>query len=280
MKLSVIFFGSVPPYSLTVLQKLLDHPDIHVSAVITTPPSYKGRGLVLTKSDVQTFAESLNIPVFTPESLDAQSLNHLVSSLPSTPDFLIVAGFGKLIPPAWLKLPRIAALNLHPSLLPKYRGACPAEWAILNGEKETGVTLIRMDEKFDQGEIYAQQKILILQKDTRVTLYFKLFDVGADLLIISLPKIASGELKPHPQSGEPSLARKLTREDGFIPWEKLEPMIKNKSVELVRKLRAFAGWPGVWTTTPQGKRLKILSVTEVKLEGGQPQLVSLYFPKA
>ena len=162
-KISIVFFGSFGNYSVIVLDKLLRSSIYHLASVITTPPAPKGRHLKLTKTEVQIYAETHNIPIFAPPSLD---------SLPaiSKPDFIVVAGYGKLLSPAWLEFPKVMAVNMHPSLLPAYPGRCPAEWAILRGETETGVTLIQMTEKFDAGPILAQEKLPISRDDTRLTL--------------------------------------------------------------------------------------------------------------
>jgi methionyl-tRNA formyltransferase len=257
-KYSVIFFGSFGKYSVIVLDKLLTSGIYHLASVITTPPAPKGRHLKLAKTEVQLYAESHNIPVFTPSDLQVHPSEALmIPKGEGGPDFIVVAGYGKLLPPAWLNLPKIMPVNLHPSLLPAYPGRCPAEWAILRGEKETGVTLIQMTEKFDAGPILAQEKLSISPDDTRLTLYDKLFSLGADLLINTLPQIAS-----HPQTLNSQLstinsfyARQITREDGFIPWEEYQSQITNHKSQLFTKYRAFAGWPGVWTLDPNGNRI-------------------------
>ncbi len=292
---SLIFFGSFQRYSVLVLEKLLEN--FQVQAVITTPPQPKGRNSELVKSEVHIFAESRQIPVFTPESLNIDP-NELLKPK-DNPDYLIVAGYGKLIPPAWLDYPRIMAINYHPSLLPEYKGRFPAEWAILKGETETGGTLIKMDVEFDKGEIITQEKIPLSPMDTKESIYKKLFILGGDMLTKSLPLIASGEITPIPQpTGKFFYARGLTREDGFIPWDHLQMATQGKDVpaeerqgiaELIpvhasqlieRELRALSPWPGVWTIQPDGKRLKLLSarVEKTKLipllvqeEGGKPK---------
>jgi len=250
-KISVVFFSSFGKYSVIVLDKLLRSSIYHLASVITTPPAPKGRHLKLTKTEVQIYAETHNIPIFAPPSLD---------SLPaiSKPDFIVVAGYGKLLSPAWLEFPKVMAVNMHPSLLPAYPGRCPAEWAILRGETETGVTLIQMTEKFDAGPILAQEKLPISRDDTRLTLYDKLFTLGADLLVKTLPNLSpnpspeSGEGKPR---GEVFYARQITRQDGFVTWDEYQLQKNDPKSQLFTKYRAFAGWPGVWTLDPQGNRV-------------------------
>lgn len=272
--MTLIFFGSFKHYSAQVLEKLVKN--FSISAVITTPPKPKGRHMELAKTEVQICSEMKNVPVFTLESLD-----EIPADL-DQPDFIIVAGYGKLIPNNWLAFPKLMAVNMHASFLPHYRGAFPAEWAILRGEKETGITLVKMSPEFDKGEILVQKKIPIEPDDTHETLYTKLYDLAGELLVEDLSKIAAGKITPKPQPpGTYFYARKITRNDGFIPWEEF-----NKFSETVeRKFRAFCGWPGVWTlvnpTNPTNainptnklKRLKLISLKPeiiVQVEGKKP----------
>lgn len=254
MNYTLIFFGSFQSYSVLVLEKLIT--SFTVSAVVTTLSKPAGRGLKLKPTAVEQFARDKGLVVF-----PLKSLTTIPNEL-TKPDFIVVAGYGQLIPANWLLFPKIMAVNLHPSLLPEYRGAFPAEWALLRAEKETGVTLVKMSAEFDKGEILAQQKIKIEGNDTRETLYHKLYDLGAKLLVECLPKIAKGEVCPTPQpTGEADsyfYARKITRADGFIPWSEFIALMKSNSPRLETKLRAFSGWPGVWTITQTGKRIKLV----------------------
>lgn len=262
MSPSLVFFGSFQNYSVSVLDKLKDH--FTILGVVTTPSAPSGRHLILTPNPIQIYCQQHAIPVF-----PLADLSQIPTDL-AKPDFLVVAGYGKLIPNLWLTFPKIAPLNLHQSLLPKYPGRFPAEWAILNGETKTGVTLIKMSAKFDKGEIYAQSKIPISNTDTRETLYTKLYLAGADLIIQSLPQIVSGQLQSHPQpTGKYFYARQLTREDGFLPWN---DFIK---FDYDRKFRAFYPWPGVWSTNPEGKRVKLIALKPeiiTQEEGKKPQI--------
>lgn len=253
--MTIIFFGSFQNYSVQVLEKLLKH--FTVTAVVTTPPKPAGRHMTLTPTPVADYARKNNLQLY--ELYDLSTLPDI-----PRPDFLIVAGYGKLIPPAWLDFPKNMAINMHPSLLPAYRGAMPAEWAILNGEKETGATLVKMSSEFDKGGIIAQKSIPIASTDTRETLYSKLYDLGSDLLVKTLP--AKITVSPQP-TGNFFYARRLTREDGFVPWDEFQNI-----QSLDRKFRALSPWPGVWSTTPQGKRIKLISITHpiVQLDGKKP----------
>lgn len=283
--LRIIFFGSFLHYSTHVLSFL--HDRFEVTAVVTTPPKPKGRHLTPTPTDVSDFARERKLPLFEPHVLDTipESLHK--------PDFLVVAGFGKLIPAAWLTFPSIMPVNMHPSLLPHLRGAFPAEWAILRGEPKTGVSLVKMSEVFDKGEILTQQDHPIGPQDTRETLYRTLYDLGAKLLAEFLPKIASGDVLPKPQrQGDFFYAKRLSRDDGFIPWNIIRSAMEGNDIPydqrpttlslvpcplsqaIERASRALSGWPGVWTEIETRdrrqvkgkKRLKILSA---HIEGNQ-----------
>ncbi len=264
MAYKVIFFGSFQHHSVSVLKKLQESFD--VLEVVTVPPMPAGRNLELKPTEVETYAKSQNLP-----------LSYLVPSTHSlVPDFIIVAGYGKLLPNNLLSLPKIMAINMHPSLLPNYPGRFPAEWAILNGETETGISLIKMNEKFDKGELLVQEKLPISDTDTREDLYTKLFALGADTLVQALPKIAVGEIQPTPQPKVENLfnARQLTREDGYIEYEKFKNFLdpRNSDLEFIKKWRALFPWPGVWTTDPEGKRIKLIDPYKklIQYEGKTP----------
>ncbi|KKU63925.1 MAG: Methionyl-tRNA formyltransferase [Candidatus Amesbacteria bacterium GW2011_GWA1_47_16] len=271
MDFNIVFFGSFRHYSVVVLERLLA---VNKSiTVVTTPPSPSGRGLELRPTEVQIFAEKHDLTVHTPADFDSPAF--LLSFSKNPPDFLIASGYGKLLPQAWLELPKIMAINMHASLLPRYPGRFPAEWAILWGEKETGVTLVKMTERFDAGPILAQIKTPISDADTRQTIYDRLYHLGADLLIDNLPKIAAGANKPVPQkipSDGIFYARQLTRADGFIPWDAFNDQLTTNNKELSRKWCALHPWPGVWTENPEGKRIKLISLTPptIQYEGKNP----------
>src|SRR3990172_644394 len=165
----VIFFGSFQTYSVQVLSALTEH--FRVVAVVTTPAKPQGRHLTVVPTPVEVFARRHTIPVFALDQLEA-----LPKTMPKT-DFFVVAGYGKRIPASWLTFPFIMAINVHQSLLPDYRGTFPAEWAILRGEKETGITLIKMSPAFDTGDILVQKSLPVAPDDTRLTLYKKLYDL-------------------------------------------------------------------------------------------------------
>jgi methionyl-tRNA formyltransferase len=291
--MNLIFFGSFQHYSALILDSLIKHPDINVLAVVTTPPALMGRQKTLTKNPVHLLADSHNIPVFTPEKLDDLILKSLIINRKSHDKvaYFVTAGYGKILPQNWLKYPQYGSLNLHFSLLPKYRGANPAEWAILLGETETGISLIQMNEALDSGDVLAQAAIPIESTETRETLYHKLYTLGAEKLPGWLLKIKNYDLKITPQGPPPTLpARRFTRPQAFLDWRiitaamtgqpynpQLLPIylrlaydecIKHHTTHfepstfIDRTIRALAGFPGAWTivnTTKGQKRLKLLT---------------------
>ncbi len=282
-KSSVIFFGSFHHYSTIILEALYSSPDIKVLAVVTTPPAAAGRKQEFRKTHTHIWAEAHNLPVFTPEKLTKAYLKSNIYNLGSC-NFFVVAGYRLLLPPAWLAYPQIAALNFHPSLLPQYPGPAPVEWALLKGDQVTGISIIKMTEKYDQGPIIAQQKLPIISTDTRLTLYQKLYELGAQMLIPILSKRVR-PLKPIKSdlNNKVAYAKRLSRTDSYIPWSQVKKALQGQdAADIERKIRAFTGYPEVWTQVPTPKghlRLKFLSahlqgstlkLDQVQLEGKNP----------
>lgn len=245
---SLVFFGSFLHYSALVLESLLTDPRFTVTAVVTTPPHPQGRHRVLTKNPVHQLAEQHRVPVFTPEKLDDQARQELVTLAHGEPDLFVTAGYGKLLPPTWLQTPRLSALNVHLSLLPKFRGANPLEWALLLGESQSGVTVIEMSPEFDTGQMIAQAPLDLAAAETRESGYQKLYQLGAE---ISPPVLARyctekngehGENSPNsrityfsppqlqPDSPTP-YARRLNREDGFVSWRAVQQTLAGQTFE-------------------------------------------------
>lgn len=223
--MSLAFFGS-SENSLTVL-KSLTSSGLTVRLVVSSPPRPVGRNKILTKTPPQVFAEENGIPVLTPERLDEKFLKAFSND---QVDVAIVADYARLIPKEILDLPKHGCLNLHPSLLPKYRGSSPAEMAILHGDSETGMTILKMDEKFDHGPIVSQFTENIREDDNSETLYKRLFTKGAQVLSTILPAWIEGRIVPREQDhSQATLAPRLTRDDGFIPWFLINKAMEGKS---------------------------------------------------
>ena len=258
--MKIIFFGSTTD-SLLILEKLTGLPagEAGIMAVVTQPPKPVGRKKIITPTPVETWANQRRVPVFTQPPRESF-------------DLIISASYGEKIPIELIRSATYGGLNVHPSLLPRWRGGDPVPWAILTGDRNIGVSIVTLTEKFDQGLILAQKKIHVTNTDMTDPLRAKLFTMGADLLIKTLPGIISGKIKGTPQKTEGApYARRLTRDDGFEPWETLfDP---KESERINRKYRAFHPWPGLWTIFKE-KRVKILNFdtapTIVQLEGKKP----------
>lgn len=284
-----LFFGSTSD-SVIVLSKL---NAFGISCIVTQPPRPVGRNQVVTPTPVANWAVDHHIPVLTfPNRPDQPSLykddQTVIDAIqPFRPDIIISASYGIKIPTETINAARYGGLNVHPSLLPRWRGADPVPWAILSGDHQTGVSIVTLSERFDQGKIIAQKKVPITPKDFSDPLRTRLFTLGAQLLGEILPDYLAGELDGRPQytsKGEAlqksPYARKFTREDGFEPWDILQKAMINEeeAQRIERKFRALTPWPGLWTTV-NGKRLKILSchftgdklmIDMVQLEGKKP----------
>lgn len=268
MQKKVVFFGS-SAYSIPSLETLLIN-NIPVSRVITTEDKPAGRHLKLTPNPLKQFALEWKLPIFTSPSFPLLSLGE---GNPKGEVVALVAAYGKIIPESVLNTFNNQIYNIHPSLLPKYRGPSPLQFQILDGLTETGVTLIQIDAKMDHGPIVAQEKDVILDTDTPETLGKRLFIKGTKLFI-ELLKNNSPLLFPslnlreglgvsypqHQDDSQASFTKKLTRQDGYIAWDEYQSALKTKNPKLKIKLRAFYPWPGLWTTDPKGNRIKITSL--------------------
>lgn len=266
----VVFFGT-PNFGALVLWHLLGHSwatNDQVLAVVTSPDKPVGRSKTLAASPVKELAEKFSIPVLTPEKLRGNS--EIVSSIKKlNPNLLVLAAYGQIVPKELLDIPSQGSLNVHPSLLPKYRGASPIQTAFLNQEKETGVTIIKMSEKVDSGEILAQIKVPIHSLDNYQTLSIKLANLGGNLIRQLLSMWMEGEIKAHPQDETlASITPMIKKEDGFIDWKK-----PPKNLEAM--IRAYYPWPGVWTEF-KGKILKFLPGGLVQLEGKSPVKLEVF----
>jgi len=220
--------------------------------VVTQPDRPKGRGLELVPSPVKQAALKLSLPLYQPEKIKTnEELKAKLEQI--APDAIIVVGYGRIIPKWMLHLPKYGNINLHASLLPKYRGAAPIQWAIANGESVTGVTTMRIDEGLDTGDILLQREMSISAEDTAETLSPRLAAIGADLIIETLRGLQAGSMHPRKQDdSQATLAPILKKEDGRIDFSRGAPEIYNR-------FRGFQPWPGAFTTF-RGRGLNITAM--------------------
>ncbi len=260
----IVFMGT-PAYVLPVLKALLS-PDFRVAGVYTQPDRPTGRGRISEPPPVKSLALEHGISVFQPASLRRPEVQGELASL--SPDVIVVAAYGKILPSEVLNIPPYGCLNIHPSLLPKYRGPSPVAKAILEGEAHTGTTIMLLDEGMDTGPILASRQVPIESgAATTESLTPLLLDVGADLLVEVLPRWLNGEITPQPQDdSRATITKKLEKSDGEVRWEL-------SAEEIERRLRAFTPWPGLFTYW-QGRLLKVLSARPLVEEiPGEPGLV-------
>jgi methionyl-tRNA formyltransferase len=243
-----LVFCGTPAFAVPTLEKLVA-AGFRVHLVVTQPDRPKGRGLELVPSPVKQSALKLNLPITQPDRIKANDeFRAQLTAL--KPDAIIVVGYGRLIPQWMLDLPPLGNINLHASLLPKYRGAAPIQWAIARGETVTGVTTMRLDAGLDTGDILLQQQIPIATEDTAETLAPRLASIGADLMIETLRGLQSGSIQPRPQdNSRATLAPILKKEDGLIDFSRT-------AAEIFNRIRGFQPWPGAHTKF-RGKSLQI-----------------------
>lgn len=261
----ILFIGS-GSVACPSLRELAARPDDTVAAVVTQPDRPSGRRRELTACPAKQLAETLRLPVRTPERVGDPSEIDALKAL--APDLIVVADYGQFLRPALLALPAKGAINIHPSLLPKYRGAAPVQWAVANGETETGVTILHVTEKMDAGDIILQEKVPIRDEYTAATLTPLLAELGATLLIRTIELIRRGEAPRRPQDEAlATFAPKLAKEDGRMDWSQPAESLRNR-------LRGFTPWPGCFTECPKGsgRLLRMLSV-RVESAAGEPGLV-------
>lgn len=241
----VVFMGS-PAFAVPALEALVGA--YRVVGVVTQPDRPAGRGSRLRPPAVKVAAERLGLPLFQPEKVAApDAMEHLRAW---APDVIVVAAFGQILPPDLLALPPYGCLNLHASLLPRWRGAAPIAAAILAGDAVTGVTLMQMDEGVDTGPVLARREEPIRPDDTTGSLTERLARVGAELLVDVLPRYLRGEIRPVPQPEEGvTYCRPLKKEDGHLDWAR-------PAAELERRVRATNPWPGAFTFW-KGQMLKV-----------------------
>lgn len=267
--MKVVFFGT-PSFSATVLQYLIDN-GINVCAVISKPDKPKGRSAELVPTPVKVVAQSLNIPIYQPELVSAPEFADVL--LPFQADIFVVVAYGEIIKQHLLDMPKKGCINLHTSILPKYRGAAPIQRAVINGEKETGVSIMHMVKKMDAGDVIKLVKVPIGENDTFGEVEKKLLEVGSKALLEVIQQFEKGEVTETPQNHElMTLAPKIELEDCEIHWNQPAQTIHN----LVRGVNPY---PGAWCEVlekGQNKRLKIYSTRLQKgLSGNPGQILSV-----
>jgi methionyl-tRNA formyltransferase len=247
-----VFFGT-PDFAAASLQALLD-AGVPVPLVVTQPDRPVGRHSAPRPSAVAALAEARGIPTEKPEAVRSNSAL-LARLADARPDAVAVVAFGRILPPDILRLPPLGCVNVHASLLPRWRGASPIQAAILAGDEETGVATMRMEESLDTGPLYLERRVAIGPRETAGELSARLARLGGDLLVQTLEGLAAGRLTPRTQEGESTTCRPIRREDALVEWERPAP-------EIVRRLRAFTPWPGLYTFL-EGERVKILDADEI-----------------
>ena len=259
MSIRIVFMGS-PDFALTTLRILAQN--YQVVGVVTQPDRASGRGRELKAPPVKTLAQELNIPVIQPQKLrEPEAMQQLQDW---QPDLVIVAAFGQILRKDVLELPQFGCINVHASLLPRWRGAAPINAAVLAGDEETGVTIMKMDVGLDTGPMLSKRSIRIKPDDTAGSLFEALSTLGAELLIETLPAYLDGSITPQPQPEEgATYAPMLKKEDGLLDFT--QPV-----VELERRVRAMSPWPGAWFQW-NGAPLKVhkAHMGEGKAEAGQ-----------
>ena len=243
----LVFMGT-PDFAATSLDALLKSDD-SVVGIVTQPDRPKGRGQVLTPSPVKLLAQGAKIPLLQPLKMKDPEFLQVLAGW--KPDLIAVAAFGRILPPVVLSLPPLGCVNVHGSLLPKYRGAGPIQWAIINGETETGITTMLMDEGMDTGAMLLQEAILITPDDTAGTLSPRLAELGGRLLVETIVRLKAGTLVPRPHDpSRATLAPLLKKEDGVMDWAL-------PATTLANRVRGLSPWPGAYTTLAGGDRLAI-----------------------
>lgn len=246
--MNVVYMGT-PEFAVPPLQAIIN-ANHTVTGVFTQPDKPKGRGYVLTPPPVKECALENNIPVFQPKSMKDGEALEILKKL--NPDVIVVVAFGKLLPKEILDLPKYGCINVHASLLPKYRGAGPIQWCVLDGEEETGVTTMLMAEGLDTGDMLLKSSTKIGENETAGELHDRLSTMGADLIVETLSKLPNNEITPEKQDDNLSnYAPMLTKELCKIDWSKSAPQIHNQ-------VRGLNPWP-VAVTSVNGKRVKIYS---------------------
>jgi methionyl-tRNA formyltransferase len=235
-----IVFCGTPEFAVPTLRGLLANPEFAVEAVVTQPDRPRGRGQQVSASPVKEVAAAAGVRIYQPEKVKSDEAYDFFAGI--KPDAAVIIAYGQIIPRRLLEIPRLGWMNLHASLLPKYRGAAPIAWAIINGERETGLTTMRLDPGLDTGPILMQRELEIGSDETAPELARRMAEMGAPLVAESLVRLERGEIAPVPQdSTRASYAPILTKEHGRIDWGQT-------ASEIYNRIRGLAPWPGAFTT--------------------------------
>lgn len=265
--MNIIFMGTAE-LSCASLERLAADPRYRITAVVTQPDKPRGRELHLQQPAVKVLAQQLGLPVLQPPTARDESF---ISELRAIkPELIVVAAYGHILPQTILDLPPYGCLNVHTSLLPRYRGAAPIQWAIAEGEIQTGVTIMKMDAGMDTGSILAQRTTPILPEDDSASLHNRLAILGGELLLETIPGYVAGNIQPKPQPEGASYAPKIKKEDGHIDWNLAAQTIFNR-------MRAFKPWPGAFTFLKLDSKallLKIWQADVVENKGAPGKVLS------
>jgi len=255
----IIFMGT-PDFAVPALHKLLNGPD-QVVAVITQPDRPKGRGKKMSPPPVKLAAEQAGIPVLQPTKIRTEEFLNTLQGY--SPDLIIVAAYGRILPSAILELPPLGCINIHGSLLPRHRGAAPIQWAIINGDSEAGVTIMQMDADMDTGDILLSAAIPLTDDETAGSLFGKLADLGGTTLAQALDLLRIDQLFPIEQNHNLATSSPpLTKEDGCLNWHK-------PALELHRLIRGLDPWPAAYSFI-DGQRFRLFSPELVHKESDRP----------
>lgn len=239
MPLRIVFCGT-PAFAVPSLDGLIAQPEFEIVGVVTQPDRPRGRGREIAISAVKAAAVEAGIPVYQPEKIRSEEAHEYFRGV--APDVVVIIAYGQIIPPRLIAIPRLGWINVHASLLPKYRGAAPINWAIINGETRTGVTTMQIDAGLDTGPMLLKYETAIGADETAPELTARLSEAGAPLIVETLQKLDRGEITPTPQdNSQATLAPILKKDDGKIEWQLSARKIYNR-------IRGLQPWPGAFTT--------------------------------
>ena len=251
----IVFMGT-PDFSVAPLKALIGGGH-EIAAVVTQPDKPKGRGKTVQMTPVKEEALSRGIPVYQPVKVRDPQFVQVIKDL--APEVIVVVAFGQIIPQAILDVPAYGCVNIHASLLPKYRGAAPIQWAVIDGERESGITTMQMDAGLDTGAILEQERVMLAEDETGGSLFEKLSQTGSSLILSTLKKLEEGSIVPQPQPEEgSSYAGRLTKELGDIEWSR-------DAVSIERLIRGLNPWPSAYTMW-KGKTVKLWAARALRQE--------------